>query len=360
MKTTGKERITAILAHKPTDRIGVYEAFWPETIEKWREEGHLAAEEPWEDHFDLDIGIAEGLNFKADVNFKDEVVEENEESTLIKDGNGVILKQWKGRSRTPEYHSFLVKDQATYNEHIRSFIKPHENRCGYEAYRKSMARHNKKNRYTTIDFSGPFAAAMHLCGTENLLMGMALEPEWTAGMFDEYAEMFTGSMEILFSKEGYPDSIWVSEDLGFKQKPFISPGMYREQLLPVHKKLCNFAHAKGMKVVMHSCGFVQSLLPHIVESGIDCLQSIEVKAGNDILQMKKEFGDKLAFCGGMNAISLLSNDKKIIKEELDRKIKYLMQGSGYILHSDHSIPDQVSYESYNFFRTHGLAEGTYC
>jgi len=144
MKTTGKERITAILAHKPTDRIGVYEAFWPETIEKWREEGHLAAEEPWEDHFDLDIGIAEGLNFKADVNFKDEVVEENEESTLIKDGNGVILKQWKGRSRTPEYHSFLVKDQATYNEHIRSFIKPHENRCGYEAYRKSMARHNKK------------------------------------------------------------------------------------------------------------------------------------------------------------------------------------------------------------------------
>jgi len=115
-----------------------------------------------------------------------------------------------------------------------------------------------------------------------------------------------------------------------------------------------------MKVVMHSCGFVQSLLPHIVESGIDCLQSIEVKAGNDILQMKKEFGDKLAFCGGMNAISLLSNDKKIIKEELDRKIKYLMQGSGYILHSDHSIPDQVSYESYNFFRTHGLAEGTYC
>ena len=30
---------------------------------------------------------------------------------------------------------------------------------------------------------------------------------------------------------------------------------------------------------MHSCGYVEPLLPGMIDAGIDCLQVIEVKAG---------------------------------------------------------------------------------
>ena len=108
---------------------------------------------------------------------------------------------------------------------------------------------------------------------------------------------------------------------------------------------------------MHSCGFIEPLLSHIVEAGIDCLQVIEVKAGMDLLRIKKAFGDRIALCGGMDARNLVANDLDAIREELAEKIPTVKAGSGYILHSDHSIPTTTDYDTYRFFVDEGLKLG---
>lgn len=50
---TGKERISNILKHKPSDRIGVYEHFWGDTKKAYVEQGYMQEDESFEDHFNL-------------------------------------------------------------------------------------------------------------------------------------------------------------------------------------------------------------------------------------------------------------------------------------------------------------------
>tara|TARA_B100002003_G_C14036157_1_gene499315 strand:- start:675 stop:1085 length:411 start_codon:yes stop_codon:yes gene_type:complete len=135
--------------------------------------------------------------------------------------------------------------------------------------------------------------------------------------------------------------------------------MYREIIKPAHEKTMDHAHSLGLEVIMHSCGFVEPLLPDMVDAGIDCLQVMEVKAGMDPLRIKRNFGDRLSLFGGMDARNLVANDRAAIRSELESKIPELMQGSGYILHSDHSIPTTTDYETYRFFVDEGLRLGTY-
>ena len=121
----------------------------------------------------------------------------------------------------------------------------------------------------------------------------------------------------------------------------------------------NYAHSLGLPVIVHSCGFIEPLVPGLIEAGMDCLQVIEIKAGMDLLRLKRNFGNKIAFCGGMDARNLVANDRAAIKRELEAKIPAVMKGSGYILHSDHSIPTNCEYETYRYFVDEGLRLGTY-
>jgi len=78
-----------------------------------------------------------------------------------------------------------------------------------------------------------------------------------------------------------------------------------------------------------------------------------------LLRIKKNYGHKLALFGGMDARNLVANDIDAINKELREKIPVAMQGSGYILHSDHSIPEQCEYETYRHFVDEALKLGTY-
>jgi uroporphyrinogen decarboxylase len=145
--------------------------------------------------------------------------------------------------------------------------------------------------------------------------------------------------------------------MGFKQRPFMSPDMYREIIQPYHKRTIDFAKSHQLPVVMHSCGYVEPLVPGMIEAGIDCLQVIEVKAGMDLLRLYRDFGDRLSFMGGIDVRVLYTNDRAQVDAELEAKIPVVKQGFGYVLHSDHSIPDTVDYPTYRYFCERGLELG---
>ena len=189
--------------------------------------------------------------------------------------------------------------------------------------------------------------------------GMALDPDWVRDMAKVYSEVTIALQEILFAEEGLPDGIWYYEDMGFKHRPFMSPDMYRDIIKPAHQKTIAHAHSLDLPVIMHSCGFIEPLLPDVVDAGIDCLQVIEVKAGMDPLRIARNFGDRITLFGGMDARNLVANDRDAIRAELAEKIPVLRDTCGYILHSDHSIPTTTEYDTYRFFVDQGLKLGTY-
>jgi uroporphyrinogen decarboxylase len=356
---TGRERIHNILHRKPVDRIGLFEHFWGDTLKKWREEGHIAENQDLAAHFGFDLSVCWCFHSVADLDFKPVVVEEDEDTILMKDGNGAFLRRHKKHNATPEHVDFTVKDRAGWEEHGKPKLFPERRRINFEGYRKAKAAAAAQNRFFCWGGVNVFEQMHPICGHEYMLMGMALDPDWVKDMVDTYSKLTVGLMEILFAEEGPPDGIWFYEDMGFKQRPFMSPEMYREIVMPGHRRTIDYCHALGLKVIMHSCGFVEPLLPGMIEAGIDCLQVMEVKAGMDPIRIKRQFGDRIVLCGGMDARNLVANDIDAIRAELGEKIPVLKEDYGYILHSDHSIPTTTEYETYRFFVDEGLRLGTY-
>jgi len=356
---TSVERINNILKRRPVDRIGVFEHFWGDTHKKWSSEGHIKAMESMEDHFGFDLQLCWPFNSVAKLDFEPELVEETDETILVRDGNGAVLRRHKLHDTTPEHVDFLVKDRAGWEEHIKPFLKADRERIDFAAYRRLKQEAAAQNRFFAWCGCNVFELMHPVCGHEYMLMGMAVDPDWIKEMVDTYAQLTVDLMEILFAEEGEPDGVWFYEDMGFKGRPFFSCDMYKDIVQPGHCKTIDYAKSKNLPVVMHSCGYVAPLVPGMIEAGIDCLQVIEVKAGMDLLELYRMYGDRLSFMGGIDVRVLYTNDKEQIARELEAKVPVAKGRFGYVLHSDHSIPDQVEYDSYRFFVDRGLELGQY-
>ncbi len=357
---TGKERITNIFQRKPVDRIGIHEHFWNDTRIKWEQEGHVQKDQTFAELFNHDIELCQAFNMVADLDFDPVVLEEDEETILRLDGNHAKLRYHKQHDSTPEHVGFTAIDGDTYRELLQPFLRQvEERRIDVELYQHLKASCERDQRFFMHAALAPFEC-MHLAsGHENLLVGTLLEPDWFQEMAMDYAKLIVSLQEIMIQKYGKPDGIYYYEDMGFKLKPFMSPELYRECLQPAHKYLIDFAHSQELPVMMHSCGFVEQLLPHMIEAGIDALDVMEVKAGMDPVKLSKEYGDVISFMGGIDVRALYSNDKKEIDAELESKIPFLKKNCSYVLHSDHSIPVSVEYETYVYFMERGLQLGTY-
>jgi uroporphyrinogen decarboxylase len=359
MTMTGIERIGNILKRKPVDRIGIYEHYWGDTHREWTSKGHIKEGENLCDHFGYDMEEHWSFNYIADLDYKPQVVEESEDTVLIRDGNGALLRRHKKHDSTPEHVDFLVKERDQWEELIKPKLQPDRRRINFEGYRKAKENARKNNRFFVWSGVNVFEQMHPVCGHEYLLMGMALDPDWVKDMVNTYAQLNIDLMEILFAEEGKPDGVWFYEDMGYKEHPFMSPAMYKEIIQPGHIKTIQYAKSRNMPVIMHSCGFVEPLVPGMIEAGVDCLQVIEVKAGMDLLRLYKNYGGVLSFMGGIDVRTLYSNDREIINREIESKIPEVMKKFGYILHSDHSIPNTVDYNTYKYFIEKALKLGTY-
>ena len=357
---TGKERVNAILRHQPVDRIGLYEHFWQNSIERWTAEGHIPQGQSPADHFGFDLDELWTFNYTADIDFQWVTLEENDSSILQLDGNGARLRRPKGRQGTPEHVGFSVTDRDSWEKLVRPFVDHADRRrINFEGYRKAKAACAAANRFFFWSGINSFECIHPVCGHENMLIGMVEDPEWVLDMAMVYADLNIGLMKILFEEEGLPDGIWFYEDMGFKGAPFMSPDMYRELIYPAHKKTIDFVKNLGLPVLMHSCGFVEPLLDGMVDAGIDCLQVIEIKAGMDPVRIHRKFGEKLALCGGIDVRPLVKNDLEGVRAEI-AKIPALTDNlAGYILHSDHSVPGNCDYATYRMFVDEGLRAGTF-
>ncbi|MHB9132940.1 MAG: uroporphyrinogen decarboxylase family protein [Armatimonadota bacterium] len=352
---TGYERFYNTLHHLPVDAVPCYDAIWGETVERWQGEGKVPAGVDILEALDMDLRSGGSINCVADLDFADKVLEETEETVLRLDGNGAMLRQHKQHNSCPEHVDFTVKDRWGWEEHIKPrLLDVDRRRISFDDYRKSKQLAAEQQRFFTWWGVAPFEQMHPVCGHEYMLMGMALDPEWVQEMVMTYARFTISHLEVLFAEEGKPDAMFFGEDLGFKHRPFMSPAMYEEIMQPGHKLLFDWSHAQGLKVIVHSCGCIEPLVPGLLEAGMDCLQAMEVKAGMDMRRLHAQFGDKLAFFGNIDARVLISNDRAQIDAEMEAKLPPILENGGaYILMSDHSIPPDVDFETMQYFFARG-------
>ncbi len=338
---TSKERISLALQHKEADRIAVHDSPWGTTIERWRREGFPEDANPAE-YFGFELAST-GANLS--MRMPTEVVEETDEYRITTGADGQTLKNWTHATSTPEYIDFMVKSRADWEEH-KHRLAWDASRIDLEASKQAQQEAEAKGLWFTCNGAFGYDRVQSLVGSERLLMAMAEDPEWVQDMFDTVADLFCAALDEMVGLGLQFDGCFVYDDMGYRNATLFSPAMFRRFEFPNHKRVYDCAWAHGLPCILHSCGNVNAFVPGLIEAGLACLQPLEVKAQMDLVQLKRDYGEKLSFMGGIDARKMSHPDPAVIEEEIATKVTAAKVGGGYIYHSDHSVPDNVSFEQY--------------
>ncbi len=164
---------------------------------------------------------------------------------------------------------------------------------------------------------------------------MRKNPQFIHEVMSEYTKT---NLEIIKRlAEAGVDIFFYGDDLGYKGNTIVSIEQYRKFLLPYHEQIYQECKKNGMFVIHHSDGYIDELVPDMVEAGLDCIQTLEPTAGVDLKLLKETLGDRICFMGGMDHAVLGFGTPKEIEEEVKRCIKVAAKGGGYFAGPGHTI-----------------------
>jgi uroporphyrinogen decarboxylase len=356
-----KERITMLLSGEISDRIGKVDAPWPETRRRWYDEG-LPPGIHASDFFEMDIRV--NIRTLPTFQLEEKVVEENHQFQVISDADGNVTKYWKDKSGVP----LPLKNAITSREdwdRLKDRLVPNEKRFAFGYYGNYMHEYahgdisevkaaydaypHLADTFVIMEVADPYEFAMAKMGDERILMKMAMEPDLLTDMWEAYVNLVIGNCEILFGAGFKPDGCFLGGDIAYKNGLLFSPKMYRELVFPYLKRIIDhLKHERGLKIIYHTDGNPTEAIPILVEAGIDCLQPLEVNAGMDVRKLVGEWGDRIAFMGNISTQTMAGPTDKLedaVRSRIEACTKTRVR---YMIHSDHSIPDTVSFANFRF------------
>jgi uroporphyrinogen decarboxylase len=309
---TSRERIIHALRHEEADRVAIQDGPWSTTIARWRREGLPENISPAE-FFDYEfVRIGADRSFR----FPIKVLEETDEYRIHVDANGRTLKNWKGRTSTPMLIDYAVKTRDDW-EKYKQRLTPDRSRINWDVMEQAYERARKLDKFFCYSGGAGYQASTGKIHLESMLEAMVTDPEWIKDVIDTGVDLTLGLFKMLIN-EGYEfDGYWCSDDLGHRNGLMFSPREFCDLVMPAHKRLCDFCRENGIFAILHSCGNFNEVVPELIEIGWDCLQPLEVKAGMDVIELKRRYGDKVAFMGGIDVRVMADGTGEELEEEID-------------------------------------------
>jgi len=347
-----RERILTALRHQEPDRVPVHDSPWAATVARWRREG-LPEDVSPDDYFGFEIAM---LNCDLTPRFPIETIEETDEFIVQRTRYGSIRKNFRDFSTTPEVIDCPIKTRDDWPP-IRDRLQAADHRGDWEELRRQVREARAKGRFICFVGLHGYDILQTYISSERLLMAMATDPDWVREMIMTMATLSVDMARIAMDKGIEFDGFWNYNDMGYRNGLLFSPHTYRITHKDADRMVYSFFREHGKPNFLHSCGNVSELIPELIEVGLDCLQPLEVKAGMDVRRLKEEFGDDLSFMGGIDVRAMAADDPAAIEEEIASKFQVAKENGGYIYHSDHSVPKNVSFERYQhvmeLVREHG-------
>lgn len=344
---TGRERVNRCFGHRDHDRVPRYESFWSDTIRRWQAEGLNGDMATVRDLLDADI-VQLANPWPAPIGHESVVVAEDSETRTVTDVWGATLRHWKDRMGTPEHHGFHCDSRAIwereYRDDLQAGAQPPPGVV--ERMRETYAAARCREQWTCFTGIEGFEFFRRIIGDEVAMMAMIEEPEWIRDLSAVYADVTLAQFEALWNAGIEPDGVWIYGDMAYNHGTLCSPAMYRELVWPEHKRLCDWAHARGIPFIFHTDGDVRGVFPDYQAAGFDAVQPLEAKAGMDIRELAPSYGSEMVLFGNIDIRAMVTDEDAAIEEEIRSKFAAGMAHRGYIYHSDHSVPPQVSWQRY--------------
>ena len=166
-------------------------------------------------------------------------------------------------------------------------------------------------------------------------------PKIMEALCDAVTEVVVATNEyVLAEVHDLIDVVSVSDDIGHQDRTCVAPEVYRRIFKPWHRRVLDGIRKwTGAPIMFHTCGSVYDVLPDLIEIGVDCLNPVQDDAKDmDAARLKREYGDRLTFWGGINARHVLPfGTPEEVWNEVRRKVLALGAGGGYILSAVHNI-----------------------
>ena len=353
------ERMNKTLSHQEADRVPISDFFWGGFTERWRKDLGLPADANPYYYYDLDW-IVTVPNMDPWIR-SFETLSESDEEVTVKTGFGAIMRK-KFECPMPEMTGWEID---TFEKlEAAEFDDPHDRRRYYEAGDNQIAGVGDGfARNTPAWIEGvkglrpdfPVYGSMievsecltRLIGQQNFMLWMGLYPERMGQVINRIGAFYLECAKAeLKAGEGLLDGFVVWGDVAYKKGMFFSPDYWREYFKPWVAKMVEEAHRRNLPVIYHGCGNVHAIFQDFVDIGVDGYNPLEAKADMDAVDLKRQYGDSIGFCGNSDIQVWERGDPDEVKREVLHRLN-AAKGGGYIFQSDHSVASDVSGHTYD-------------
>jgi len=192
-----------------------------------------------------------------------------------------------------------------------------------------------------------FCTLNSLFGMEECLVKMLTEPEvFHAALEMVYEHTYQFCENYLNAVNDNLDIFYLGDDLASQRGLLFDPALWRKYFKDKYKALFELGKSRGKLIWFHSCGDITSILPDLIDIGLDVWETVQLHTlPISPEKLKKEYGGDITFFGGINTQRLPFKTPDQVREEAAYCLKVLGGGGGYILGPDHHIKPDVSAEN---------------
>ena len=225
----------------------------------------------------------------------------------------------------PEPGFILLDDITRWRDVIKA---PDLSDFDWESYYKNKIKDiDRSKKYIPVTGGDYFLTLVSFMGFENAMLALYEEPEEVHALLEYVSEFYlmVFKQQLRYVK---PDTMTLMDDDAAYRAPFFSVQMYREFFKPMHKLHCDLALENGLLLERHDCGRSESFVPDWIELGIRSWNPAQ--ATNDLVAIKKNYGDKIAICGGWDNLKYdACTDMDELREALVTYTDTFAPGGGF-------------------------------
>src|SRR5665647_2302135 len=348
------------LHHREADRVPVSDFFWGSFLERWRKELGLAPGTDIYKYYDLDWTVTTP---NMDPHIRSfETLEETQDQVTVRTGFEAVIR----KNFADPMPAFLAFDTDTI-EKMKAFRfdDPRDDRRYFGAGDNQIAGvgdgfarnsppwvETVRSLHPDIPVYGSVCEAQEMLWRiirlEKVMLWIGLYPDEVGRFVERLGEFVLGLARAqIRAAEGLLDGMVIWGDVAYRKSLFYSPDYWRKHFKPVVKALVEECHARDLPVIYQGCGNVRQIFADFVEIGVDAYNPLEAKAGLDVVDLRRQYGHRIAFCGNMDVLTwALGTEEELRRFGLTKP--NAAKGGGFIFQSDHSVPGNISARNYEY------------
>jgi len=194
-----------------------------------------------------------------------------------------------------------------------------------------------------------FETAWYIRSMEQLFWDMRYNISFAERLLEEITQRRV-FMATKYAQAGV-DMIHSGDDVGTQWAMMMSPEMWRTWLKPRWERVIQ--QAQGIKPDLlfahHSDGNIMAIIPELVGIGVDVLNPVQPEC-LDIVEVKRQFGDQLAFWGGMGIQTTMPfGSVDDVRADVKRLMGTLGAGGGLLVAPTHVLEPEVPWDNIRAF-----------